>query len=114
MVLEESAAEVVEESPVESPAEPADPRPKRGSRSRGGASRSRQAEPRSRRPARTPPLAEADSASSAKPAPAASSSQRRPPVGADKHLADDVPVDHDPPPRPRSYTDLDEIHGELD
>jgi hypothetical protein len=29
-------------------------------------------------------------------------------------LADDVPVDPDPPRRPRSYTDLDEIHGELD
>jgi ribonuclease E len=112
--VEESVAEVVEESGVESPSEPAEPRLKRGSRPRGGGSRSRQAEPRSRRPARTPPPADVDSAPSAKPAPAASSSQRRPPVGADKHLADDVPVDPDPPRRPRSYTDLDEIHGELD
>jgi hypothetical protein len=115
-----SITEVVEESSgetaVELPTEEAEPRPKRASRSRGGAARSRPSEPRPRRspPKRKPPAnAQLDSSpdSSARPA---SSTARRAPSGADKHLADDVPVDHDPPPPPRSFGDLDEIPGELE
>jgi hypothetical protein len=61
------------------------------------------------------PPTEAKPASSAgSSAGSASSAGRRSPVGADKHLADDVPIDPEPPRRPRSVTDLDDIHGELD
>jgi ribonuclease E len=120
--LEESSsiAEVVEESTsesaVESPAEETEPRPKRGGRSRGGASRSRQPEPRSRRtaPKRMPPTEAKPASSAGSSAGSASTAGRRSPVGADKHLADDVPIDPEPPRRPRSVSDLDDIHGELD
>jgi len=35
-------------------------------------------------------------------------------TGADKHLADDEPVTHEPVRRPRHYRDLDQIPDDYD
>ena len=79
-------------------------------RRRGGRSVSGRAASARRAP-RKPPTADQPSAPSADVAPV-------PPVertgSTDRHLVDDVPVDPEPPRRPRSYDDLDAVPDDFD
>ncbi|MBV8780242.1 MAG: Rne/Rng family ribonuclease [Phycisphaerae bacterium] len=79
------------------------------SRRRGGRSASRTGSARrSSRPARKPPATEESAASTTEASPVVPSGS------ADRHLVDDVPVEPEPPRRPRSYDDLDAVPDDYD